>query len=279
MSMGRALPRFAARAMQRAGRMNTLSFTALAACLSVGAGSCSGGGGASSSSSSSSGGSAGNVIAPPSSTGNALVDRFGAAAARCGHQSVSTVPGGWDIVSVGGLGCTVWVPPGWTVTGDGTGLVSALGDAGGRRGFVGVAGPTTELAACAPAEARDAILAGFTRAGFSSTQVLWHWEGQEAFGGSTWSTGHAVFSMDAGSDALVGYLWDMTAQTLVACDVTSLGFWMPQASLEADMCQLLQIPNSVRCPSGGGCDDVECDRGCRAEGHAGGHCSSGCVCD
>jgi len=230
------------------------------------------------------GGSAGGdgvatgAMAPPSATGTPLVDRLGAAAAACGRQSGFTVPGGWEIVAIGDKGCTVWVPPGWVVEGSHTYKVTALADSSGVEGFVGLAGATRELATCAPAEVTSGILGGFAENGYASPEVLWHYEGIEAFGGSDWSTGHAVFTANRGSAPLIGYLWVLALPTIVACDVVSLGFWEPQSRIEADTCKLTQILSSVKCPSGGGCDDASCSQSCRAEGRSGGTCDPTCQC-
>lgn len=225
-------------------------------------------------------GSAGQtgVAAPPTKTGIAVVDRLGAAAAACGPQSSFTVPAGWKNVAVGDRGCAVWVPGAWIVQGAGTAIVSSFSDGTGREGFVGVAGGTQTLSSCAPAPARASLLDGFTQNGYSAPQVLWHVEGTEPFAGSTWSIGHAVFSMSRQSTPLVGYLWVLTLPTVIACDVVGLGFWEPEASIEADTCTALQVLNSVTCPSGGGCDAAECNQSCKNEGHASGSCNPGCEC-
>jgi hypothetical protein len=253
-----------------------LSALTLAACGSGngGAGGSGGAGGAGGSG----GTGSGTPTAPPQMTGIALVDRLGAAAAACGKQSVSTVPGGWQNVAVGDKGCMVWVPPGWIIQGSGTAIVSAFSDTTGTEGFVGVAGATQALASCKPQPARDSLLDGFTKNGYSAPQVLWHVEGTESFGGSDWTTGQAVFSMTRQSTPLLGYLWVLTLPTVVACDVVGLGFWEPEANIDVDTCKTLQILSSVTCPSGGGCDPVECNQSCINAGHQGGTCESGCVC-
>ena len=218
-------------------------------------------------------------ILPPDGTGNSVVDRLGVAAAACGKQSMFTVPGGWNPLALGTAGCMVWVPPGWTLDGAYTGIASAMKDGSGREGFVGIAGATQEVT-CAPEPVRDSVLAGFTAKGFSSPQVLWHVEQSEAFGGSVWPTGHAVFTSSVSGSDLVGYLWIMTTPTVVACDVVGLGFWEPQDAIETDTCTLTQILNSVKCPSGGACDSNSCDTDCKAGGSTGGGCdaSGNCSC-
>ena len=218
------------------------------------------------------------TMAPPSGTGTPLVDRLGAAGAACGRQSGFTVPGGWEIVGVGDKGCTVWVPPGWVVQGALSYQVTAFADQTGSEGFVGLAGATREVETCAPAEVTSGILSGFAANGYATPEVLWHYEGVEAFGGSNWSTGHAVFATERGATPLIGYLWVLTTPTIIACDVVSLGFWEPQARIETDTCTLTQILNSVRCPSGGGCDDASCNQSCQAEGRGGGTCDPTCQC-
>ena len=219
------------------------------------------------------------AMAPPSGTGTPLVDRLGAAAAACGKQSGFTVPGGWQNAAIGDKGCTVWVPPSWVVQGAYSYQVSAFADGTGVEGFVGIAGATRELATCAPGEVTSGILSGFASNGYATPEILWHYEGTEAFGGSDWSTGHAVFATDRGSTPLVGYLWVLALPTVIACDVVSLGFWEPQGRIETDTCTLTQILGSVRCPNGGGCDEASCSQSCQAEGHAGGTCDPTCQCN
>lgn len=219
------------------------------------------------------------TMAPPAATGTPLVDRLGAAAAACGHQTGFTVPGGWQIVAIGDLGCTVWVPPTWTVQGSHTFKMTAFADATGVEGFLGLAGATRELTACVPSEVTSGILGGFADNGYATPQILWHYEGDEAFGGSNWSTGHAVFATTMQSAPLIGYLWVLATPTVVACDVVSLGFWEPQARIETDTCTLTQILGSVNCPRGGGCDDASCNQSCVADGRSGGRCDPTCQCN
>lgn len=221
---------------------------------------------------------ASSAQAPPTGTGIALVDRLGAAAAACGKQSMFTVPGGWENVAIGEQGCMVWVPGGWKIEGAFTSIATAFSDGTGVEGFVGVAGATRELTTCAPAPARASLLAGFDAKGYEGTKSIWTYEGTEPFGGTNWSTGHAVFTSTKSSTPIVGYLWVLTTPTAIACDVVGLGIWEPQDRIDADTCTLTQILSSVKCPSGGGCDAAECDRSCKDEGHAGGSCNSGCAC-
>ncbi len=188
---------------------------------------------------------------PPTSTGNALVDRLGAAASKCGPQSSLTVPGGWQLVAIGDKGCMVHAPPGWKVIGFGTPTVSVFRDDAAREGFFGLAG-AAQTATCTPPAVRDGVLQGFVANNYDSVDVLWHAEANEAFGGSTWPIGHTVFSMKRAGAPLLGYLWLLTTQTVVACDVVGLGFWLPQDAIETDTCTLTQTFNSIRCPSGGG---------------------------
>lgn len=215
----------------------------------------------------------GGSINPPQTTGNALVDRLGAAAAACGRQSMFTVPGGWQMVPIGDKGCVVWAPPGWVVEGAWTGTVTAMKDASGKEGFLGLAG-AAQVSSCEPVSIRGGVLEGYAARGYASPTVLWHHEQADEFGGTAWPTGHTVFSTSIGGTPLVGYLWLLTTQTVIACDVVGLGFWEPAASIEADTCTLTQIINSVKCPSGGGsCDDADCDRQCKNDGKTGGSCS------
>ena len=194
---------------------------------------------------------ANDKMQPPTSTGIPLVDRLGAAAAKCGPQSSLTVPGGWQLVAIGDKGCMVHMPPGWKSTGQGGPTVSMFRDDTGKEGFVGLAGGA-QTAQCTPPAIRDGVLEGFVSNGYSATEVLWHTEANEPFGGTSWPIGHTVFSMSREGTPLLGYLWLLTTQTVALCDVVGLGFWMPQASIEADTCTLTQIFNSIRCPSGGG---------------------------
>ena len=218
------------------------------------------------------------VTPPPTGTGIELVDRLGAAAVACGAQRVSTIPGGWESVAVGDLGCMVWVPGGWIVQGEGTAIASLFADESGREGALGIAGATQDLPECTPVAARDSVLAGFADSGYAEPSIAWHLESIEPFGGTDWPTAQAVFQSAVGGTPLVGYLWVLTTPTVVACDVVALGFWEPEARIEADTCTVLQILNSVTCPSGGGCDDADCDQRCRGEGFNGGSCGLGCEC-
>ncbi len=84
--------------------------------------------------------------------------------------------------------------------------------------------------------------------------------------------------MTRSTSALAGYLWVLTTPSVIACNVVGLGFWEPEARIEQDTCVLTQILNSVKCPSGGGCDPSECDASCKQSGRSGGTCSSGCEC-
>lgn len=222
------------------------------------------------------GGSA--VTPPPTDTGIEVVDRLGAAAAACGSQSVSTIPGGWESVAVGDLGCMVWVPGGWIVQGAGSPIVTMFADQSGLEGALGVAGGTQDLPACTPLAARDALLSGFTEGGYATPTIAWHEEAVVPFGGTDWPTAQAVFQTSREGTPLVGYVWVLTTETVLACDVVGLGFWEPEAKIEADTCTVLQILNSVTCPSGGECDDVECDLHCKDEGFTGGSCGFGCEC-
>lgn len=221
----------------------------------------------------------GGTLAPPTSTGNTTVDHLGAAAAACGQQSMFTVPGGWEMLAVGDAGCTVWVPPGWTLQGAHTGIATAMKDATGVEGFVGIAGASQEVA-CEPVPVRDSVLQGFADKGYASPKVLWHHEQRDEFGGSVWPTGHAVFSTSVSGTSIVGYLWVLATTTVIACDVVGLGFWEPEGAIETDTCALTQIINSVKCPSGGGCSDADCNTQCKADGKTGGSCGpeGGCSC-
>lgn len=196
----------------------------------------------------------GDNVRPPTGTGNTLVDRLGSAAAKCGSQSSLTVPGGWQLTAIGDKGCMVHVPPGWKVAGAFGPTVSAFRDDTGSEGFVGLAG-AAQASACNPVAVRDGVLQGFVENGYASPKVLWNAERNEPFGGSTWPTGHTVFSLTRGATPLVGYLWLLTTQTVAACDVVGLGFWEPESAIEADTCTLTEIVQSVRCPSGGGKED------------------------
>lgn len=194
---------------------------------------------------------ANDAILPPSGTGNALVDRLGSAAAKCGKQSSFTVPGGWQLVAIGDKGCIVHVPPAWRVIGAGSPSVSMFRDDTGTEGFVGLGG-AAQTATCTPPAIRDGVLDGFASNGYASPEVLWHAEANESFGGTAWPTGHTVFSMRRGASPLIGYLWLLTTRTVAACDVVGLGFWEPQDAIETDTCTLTQVLQSIRCPSGGG---------------------------
>jgi hypothetical protein len=235
-----------------------------------------GGSGAGGGGTSSGGGS--GVTHPPTGTGIEVVDRLGAAAAACGSQSVSTIPGGWESVAVGDLGCMVWVPGNWIVQGAGSPIVTMFADQSGLEGALGVAGGTEDLPACTPIAARDALLSGFSDGGFAAPTIAWHQEAVMPFGGTDWATAQAVFQTSRAGTPLVGYLWVLTTQTVLTCDVVCLGFWEPEANIEADTCTVLQILNSVTCPSGGECDDVECDLYCKDKGFSGGSCGFGCTC-
>ena len=259
--------------------MRPIFSSILAASLLAACGTSSGGGAPEGGSPSDGGGPPGNVVIPPDGTGSGIVDRLGAASSACGQQSGFTVPGGWQLLAVGDAGCTVWVPPGWTLEGAHTGIATAMQDGSGREGFVGIAGASQDVA-CSPAPVRDSVLQGFADKGFGAPEVLWHLEQSTEFGGTVWPTGHAVFGTSVGGTPLVGYLWVLTTQTVIACDVVGLGFWEPESAIESDTCALTQIINSVKCPSGGGCDDASCDTECKGGGAAGGACnaSGGCDC-
>jgi hypothetical protein len=218
----------------------------------------------------------GGSINPPSQTGNQVVDRLGAAAATCGKQSTFTVPGGWQMVAIGEKGCVTWAPPGWVVSGQFTGLATAMKDQSGQEGFLGLSGATTT--ACEPPIIRDGVLDGYTAKGYAAPQVLWHHEQNDEFGGTAWPTGHTVFSSSVGGTPLVGYLWILTTQTVAACDVVGLGFWEPVASIETNTCTLTQIINSVKC-GGASCDDGDCNTVCKNDGKAGGSCGSASSCE
>lgn len=221
----------------------------------------------------------GSAIVVPGGTGVPLVDRLGATASTCGPQTPFTVPSSWSVLGVGEQGCSGWVPPGWLVSGSGTSLATALRDASGDEGFVGLAGVVDATVACTPPAVTEAVLAGFAENGYAPPVVLWQHEQLEEFGGSTWPTGMTVFSSAAGSTSIVGFLWLLPTQTVVACDVVGLGFWEPESAIETDTCMLTQILNSVRC-GGGACADSSCNDTCQADGKPGGMCNTmgGCDC-
>jgi hypothetical protein len=268
----------------RARRASALTFVGAVVLFAACGGTGSGGGatsadaghdGAVSSEDGGGGGIAG--LTPPSQTGIALVDRLGAAAAACGKLSSIAVPGGWQNVAIGDKGCMAYVPPGWIVSGSGTGLMSAFADDTGVEGFVGLAGTTQDT--CTPAAVRDQVYAGYTSKGYDAFGLAWHWEGQQEFGGTAWNVGHSVFTTSREGTPIVGYLWILALPTVAQiCDVVGLGFWEPQARVDTDTCTTLQALESIRCPSGGGCDPLDCDLSCKNEGKAGGECSSGCSC-
>ena len=225
------------------------------------------------------GGGGGTAILPPNGTGIELVDRLGAAAAQCGDQSPFTVPASWQLVGVGEQGCSGWVPPGWTPEGSGTSLVTALRDASGDEGFLGLAGVAAPGVDCTPPAVTDAVLSGFAQAGYETPTVSWHEERVGHFGGSTWPTGQTVFTTAAGSTPVVGFLWLLASEGVVACNVVGLGFWEPQTAIETETCTLTQILNSVRCGANA-CSDSGCNDLCQSDGKPGGLCNpqGGCDC-
>lgn len=97
--------------------------------------------------------------------------------------------------------------------------------------------------------------------------------------------GHAAFSYALGGAPGIGYLRVIAPSSalLGTCSLAIMGYWLPQAAVARDLCTLLQVFESARCPQGGttGCVDADCRAACVSQGYATGDCGadgSACAC-
>jgi|GEM_PF-2224019 len=210
----------------------------------------------------------------PAATGNSTADRMLAAAQACGYQSPSTVPVGWGSVIVGEGGCSAWAPSGWVSTGAGTSVTLITETQSGDCGFMALTGVPYTTIACTPAGARDYIVAGLEQGGCQGVSTL-HWaEGTDQFAGYSFPRGDFFFTCQSNGVTRAAYLWISIQGTEPLCNLLVLGLWTEASAIEAKMCTVTQVFNSIKCPSGGGgsCSDSECDSACRGEGYGGGSC-------
>lgn len=252
----------------------------------AGASAGAGGGGGSGAGGGNVGGSSGSgqVSPVPTQTGNAVVDKLGAAASQCGYQSPSTVPQSWDLASWG-QGCSIWGPDGWAVSGAGTQLIIVADPANPYGAVVGGGVPDagTGPSECTPRGAADYFLGLYTELGCTNPTIVWYDEGALVIGTDSYPVGHSVFTCSYQGEQIVGYQFTMGLAGAL-CEVVISAFWEPASQIDQMTCTLSQILNSVTCPTGGSesCVDVDCDTACKNVGQSGGRCPTsggdGCEC-
>lgn len=218
----------------------------------------------------------------PAATGNATADRMLAAAQACGYQSPSTVPVGWGSVIVGEGGCSAWAPSGWVSAGAGTSVTLITETQAGDCGFMALTGVPYTTISCTPAGARDYVAAGLEQAGCQGIDTL-HWgESTDNFAGYSFPRGDFFFTCQSNGVTRAAYLWISIQGTTPLCNLLVLGLWTEASAIEAKMCTVTQVFNSIKCPSGGSgsCWDSECDSACQGEGYGGGSCvDDECQCE
>jgi hypothetical protein len=215
-----------------------------------------------------------------SSTGNALVDRLGAAAAACGPQTRLTVPAGWQMVLAGEKGCAFYAPPTWLVAGAGTPTTFAVEDSSRVTGSAVLAGvDSTGTATCTPHGVASWIFANNKDCvGFK--ELYWK-DSVDMIAGIQIPSGELVYSCAQSGVPVVGYMVVQIHGTWPLCNLLSFAFWMPETQIETRTCTLTQTLNSIQCPQGSGaCDDSSCNQSCVAGGSQWGSCDADgeCVC-
>ncbi len=228
--------------------------------------------------------SPGGVI--PTSSGNALVDRLGRAAAACGALSDRTVPVGWS-QSFNGSGCSIHAPPGFQVTGNQTQVVIfSSGELGAMIG-AGVPAGVPQPKDCSPAGVAAGFLGVFESWGCKKPKLEWGADDAIQVVTDRYPIRHSVFSCAENSSGQphVGYMLTAGTPSPAGCSLYIAAFSEPQASIETSTCTLVQIILSQKCPMGGGTDcspgtqsEADCRDGCIKSGHQGGACTADGTC-
>jgi hypothetical protein len=217
---------------------------------------------------------------PLTSTGNATVDRLGAAAAACGPQSRLTVPAGWQMVLAGEKGCAFYAPTTWQTIGAGTPSTFVVEDQTRVTGSSVLAGvDTTGTATCTPHGVATWLFAN-NKDCVGFTELYWK-DGVDNVAGLQIPRGDLVYACTQSGVPIVGYLVVQIHGTWPLCNILAFAFWMPETQIEARTCTLTQTMNSIQCPQGGSsCSDSSCAQECVAAGNASGACTSddSCYC-
>ena len=134
---------------------------------------------------------------------------------------------------------------------------------------------------CTPQGLRDFVLRGFEERGCSPMKVDW-WQSSMAGTmpdlGISMPDGNAIFSCTLSGTQVAGYLKATIFNSL--CSVLITSFWMPENSIEENICTSTQIFHSYKCPTadgGGSCTEEECKIQCSGPGHC--DAADNCICD
>ena len=195
------------------------------------------------------------------------------AATACGWQSGATVPGGWHPVMVSSDGCTQWIPPNWAIHGraDSAGFSP---DAGRRTYAFTLVNP---LPSGYPWDADEVIdfIADSIAVEFDEEppSVLWRTVTDVA----DLEVADAVFAFFLEGEVLVGSLrvhFGGCEPDPGACFALVMGYWLPVADLEEDICDVVRIDASLGCPGLGACVAPICSSWCVRGGADGGLCEA-----
>ncbi len=217
---------------------------------------------------------------PPYNDDQAILDYCTQVLLQCPPVSLSTVPGGWQLVQITDSGCTTWAPPGWVTAVDGPSL-EITPDAAGAAGYF-VLATYVEGVDWDEASLADALFLELKQE-YPDIQVLKEETLTDPFGMGLKIRVVSVKFRLSGVETVGVYrvVHYECSPILNACPLTATGTWVPLAQVPAMACTLAQIDAALRCPSGGPteCSEGECDTTCKAMGFAGGTCvGDDCTC-
>ncbi|MCP4688501.1 MAG: fibronectin type III domain-containing protein [Desulfobacterales bacterium] len=212
-------------------------------------------------------------------SGGAAAVEFGTALAQCGAQSHNTTPDAWGEVAVlGGTDvCAVWTPPGWNALRLGEGFNLLYEDETGYTTITIAGGTTWEVQSCTFENINNWWLQKVHDGGCFNPVVEWRWDFTLDVAGVQIPNSLFTFTCNKNGVTEAGLYQTQIHSQGFPCQFRVDGYMVRRDDINANMCTLSQILNSLKCLEGQAnfkCTKPQCSLEKKAQGFSGGFCNS-----
>ncbi len=212
-------------------------------------------------------------------SGKPTASEFGAALAQCGAQSHNTTPDTWGEVAVlgGSDVCAVWTPPGWNALRMGEGFNLLYEDETGYTTITIAGGTTWEVQSCTFEAVNNWWLQKVHDGGCLYPTMEWTREFTLDVAGVQIPNSLFTFTCEKNGVTEAGLYQTQIHSQGFPCLFRVDGYMVRRNEINAKMCTLSQILNSLKCLEGQAnfkCTKPQCSRDKKAQGNSGGFCNS-----
>ena len=185
----------------------------------------------------------------------------------------------WGFSPVSDRGCTIRVPPGWSVS-NGPGVFKAIADPAEATGYMWLVGNLPGIQWTAASI--SAYVIAEIRKGTPDVRVFDTAEQAMPYGLGVVRTNLVRFTR-AGQDEVgnVRVTFMPCSPLLGTCSLLATMMWQPVSQVGPATCTLAQMDATVQCPRPGGtsCSETDCEVVCKARGFTDGDCvNDACTC-